>query len=136
VKRIRWRWRALVLPQHGNECAPGLGDSAAAVYITWKSGLRWYTLKFIWSAEAKVGSTCNKTRSPFVFSDSIIMRSGRTSSDWVTEEVDPNALFEQHFIDTGDTTSLPELQGFGILTDGDQTHSESSADYAGFEILK
>jgi hypothetical protein len=50
VKRARWRWRALVLPVHGNECGYGKGDSAAAVYMTWKSGLRYYSLKFIWSA--------------------------------------------------------------------------------------
>jgi hypothetical protein len=136
VKRARWRWRALVLPVHGNECGFGKGDSAAAVYMTWKSGLRYYSLKFIWSAEAKVGDTCNKKRNPFVFSDSIVLRSGQTSSDWVTEEIDPNALFQKHFIDTGDTDSLPEFQGFGLLTDGDQTSSESSADYAGFEFFK
>jgi len=39
-------------------------------------------------------------------------------------------------IDTGETSELPEFQGFGVLTDGDQTNSESSADYAGFEIFK
>jgi hypothetical protein len=136
VRRVRWRWRALVLPRRGNECAPGKGDSAAAVYMTWKNGLRWYSLKFIWSTEAKVGDVCNKSRTPFVFSDSIILHSGQTSSGWVAEEIDPNALFEKHFIDTGDTTELPEFQGFGFLTDGDQTQSESSADYAGFEIVK
>jgi hypothetical protein len=136
VKLARWRWRALVLPLHGNECANGKGDSAAAVYMTWKSGLRFYSLKFIWSAEAKVGDICNKKRNPFVFSDSIILRTGTTSSEWVTEEIDPNALFQKHFIDTGETDTLPEFQGFGILTDGDQTLSESSADYAGFEFFK
>jgi hypothetical protein len=31
---------------------------------------------------------------------------------------------------------LPELQGIGILTDGDQTHSVSAADFAGFVLYK
>jgi hypothetical protein len=136
VRKFRWRWRALVLPKNGNECANGLGDSAAAVYVTWKRGLRWYSLKFIWSTDAKVGQVCNKQRNPFVFSDSIVLHSGQTSAEWVEEEVDPEALFQQHFIDTGDTDYLPELQGIGILTDGDQTNSQSSADYAGFEMWK
>jgi hypothetical protein len=136
IRKVRWRWRALILPRHGNECGKGMGDSAAAVYMTWKNGMRFYSLKFIWSAEAKVGDVCNKKRSPFVFSDSIIVRSGQTSKEWVTEEFDLNALFRKHFIDTGETDELPEFQGFGILTDGDQTNSESSADYAGFEIFK
>jgi hypothetical protein len=136
VHKLRWRWRALVLPKHGNECARGLGDSAAAVYVTWKKGMRWYSLKFIWSAEAKVGDTCNKTRNPFVFSDSVVLHSGHTSEGWVAEEVDVEEMFQKHFIDTGDTDRIPELQGIGLLSDGDQTQSESSADYAGFEILK
>ncbi|HEY2029404.1 MAG TPA: DUF3047 domain-containing protein, partial [Myxococcales bacterium] len=136
VRRIRWKWRAVVLPKHGNECADGYGDSAAAVYITWKSGLRWYSLKFIWSTDAKIGQTCNQKRNPFVFQDSIVLHSGTTSADWVQEEIDPAWLFQKHFIDTGETDAYPELQGFGILTDGDQTHSESAADYTDFEFLK
>lgn len=136
VRRIRWKWRALVLPKHGNECADGFGDSAAAVYITWKSGLRWYSLKFIWSTDAKIGQTCNQKRNPFVFQDSIVLHSGTTSTDWVQEEIDPAWLFQKHFIDTGETDAYPELQGFGILSDGDQTHSESAADYTDFEFLK
>src|SRR2546426_988954 len=40
VRAMRWRWRALALPRNGNECVGGLGDSAAAVYVTWKRGLR------------------------------------------------------------------------------------------------
>lgn len=136
VRKFRWKWRALVLPKHGNECASGKGDSAAAVYVTWKRGLRWYSLKFIWSAEAKVGQVCNKQRNPFVFSDSVVLQSGQTSSQWVEQEVDIDALFQQHFIDTGETDEIPELQGIGILTDGDQTLSESSADYASFVITK
>ena len=31
---------------------------------------------------------------------------------------------------------MPELQGIGILTDGDQTQSLSVADYAGFVFYK
>ena len=129
VRKIRWRWRAIELPAGGNECLEGHGDSAAAVYVTWKRGLRWYSLKFVWSTEAPKGATCNSIRNPFVASDSIVLRSGGGGSRWVEEEIDPEALFRQHF--GGD---VPELQGLGILTDGDQTRSASVADYAGFEL--
>jgi hypothetical protein len=47
---LRRRWRALVLPRGGNECADERGDSAASVYVTWKRGLRWYSLKYAWSS--------------------------------------------------------------------------------------
>ena len=131
VRRIRWRWRAIELPRGGNECVEGRGDSAAAVYVTWKRGLRWYSLKFVWSTEAAPGATCNSIRNPFVASDSVVLRSGGGGSGWVEEEIDPDALFRQHF--GGD---VPELQGLGILTDGDQTRSTSVADYTGFELVE
>jgi len=131
VRRMQWRWRAQVLPRNGNECANGLGDSAAAVYITWKRGLRWYSLKFIWSTDAPVGATCNRIRNPFVASDSIVLRSGPATNGWEEEAVDPEELFRQHF-----DSDVPELQGIGLMTDGDQTGSMSAADYAGFVLFK
>ncbi|GAC1338977.1 MAG: hypothetical protein NVS2B9_16920 [Myxococcales bacterium] len=136
ARLLRWRWRALVLPRQGNECVDDRGDGAATVYLTWKRGLRWYTLKFIWSTEARVGATCNGKRSPFVAQDSIILRSGAPTGVWHDEEVDPDALFRQHFEGGDPRAEVPDLAGVGILTDGDQTHSVSAADYAGFVLYK
>ena len=132
VRRMQWRWRAQVFPRNGNECASGLGDSAAAVYVTWKRGLRWYSLKFVWSTDAPVGATCNRIRNPLVASDSIVLRSGPPTDCWEEETVDPEELFRQHFADK----DVPELQGIGIMSDGDQTGSMSAADYAGFVLFK
>src|SRR4030081_2820257 len=97
VRAMSWRWRAVALPRNGNECVGGLGDSAAAVYVTWKRGLRWYSLKFVWSTDAPVGATCNRIRNPFVASDSIVLRSGPPTDCWEEETVDPEELFRQHF---------------------------------------
>ena len=44
---LRWRWRALELSRGGDECREGKGDSAAVVYVSWKRGLRYYTLKYV-----------------------------------------------------------------------------------------
>lgn len=134
VRRMQWRWRAHVLPPGGNECAGGRGDSAAAVYVTWKRGLRWYSLKFIWSSEAPLGATCNKIRNPLVASDSIVLRTGATSPAWVEETIDPEEIFRQHFANGDPSAELPELQGIGIMSDGDQTGGISAADYAGFTL--
>ena len=101
------------------------------MFVTWKRGLRWYSLKFVWSTAAPLGATCNSVRNPLVASDSVVLRSGGGGSRWVKEEIDPDALFRQHF-----GGEVPELQGLGILTDGDQTHSTSAADYAGFELTE
>lgn len=136
VHRMQWRWRAQVLPTKGNECASGLGDSAAAVYVTWKRGLRWYSLKFIWSTAAPLGATCNRIRNPFVVSDSIVLRTAATSATWVEETVDPEELFRQHFANGDPAADIPDLQGIGIMTDGDQTNSVSAADYGGFVLQK
>ena len=134
VDKIRFRWRAWVMPIAGNECVPGLGDGVANVYVTWKRGLRWYSVKLVWSTDAPVGATCNKTRNPLVASDSVIVRSGPRLGEWIEEEIDPSALFRAHFADGNPDAEVPELQGIGIMTDGDQTHSASAADYAGFVL--
>jgi hypothetical protein len=136
TRSFRFRWRALVLPRGGNECIEGRGDSAASVYVAWKRGLRWYSLKLVWSAEAPLGATCNRTRNPLVASDSIVLRSGGPTGVWREEDIDPEALFREHFEGGRADAEVPELQGIGILTDGDQTHSVSAADYAGFVLYK
>jgi hypothetical protein len=136
VRRVQWRWRAQILPRKGNECAPDLGDSAAAVYITWKRGMRWYSLKFVWSSEAPAGATCNRIRNPLVASDSIVLRTGPGNDGWVEENVDPEELFRQHFTDGDPGNDIPDLQGIGLMSDGDQTRSTSAADYAGFVLYK
>jgi DUF3047 family protein len=136
VERIQFRWRAWVLPVGANECVPGRGDAAANVYIAWKRGLRWYSLKLAWSSGAPAGATCDRTRNPLVASDTIVLRSGAPTGVWQEEEIDPAALFRAHFEGGNPAAEVPELQGVGILTDGDQTRSLSAADYAGFVFYK
>jgi hypothetical protein len=136
VQLIRFRWRSWVLPIRGDECADNRGDAAANVYIAWKRGLKWYSLKFVWSSEGKTGATCRSTRNLFVASDSIILRSGPPVGEWREEEIDPDALFRQHFEGGNPNAEVPELQGIGILTDGDQTHSMAAADFGGFVLYK
>jgi Protein of unknown function (DUF3047) len=136
VDLVRFRWRAWVLPVGANECMPGRGDAAANVYIAWKRGLRWYSVKLAWSSAAPVGATCDSIRNPFVASDTLVLRSGSPVGVWLEEEIDPAALFRAHFEGGNPAAEVPELQGIGILTDGDQTRTVSAADYAGFVLHK
>ena len=137
VARIRFRWRAWVLPVGGNECIEGRGDAAANVYIAWKRGMRWYSLKLAWSSgEVPAGVTCDIKRNAFVASDTVVLRSGPPTGVWHEEEIDPAALFRAHFEGGNPAAEVPELQGIGILTDGDQTHTVSAADYSGFVLYK
>jgi hypothetical protein len=133
---VTWQWRAMTLPVGGDECAEGKGDSAAVVYLTWKQTLRWYTLKYVWSAVGKRGAVCGRKRNPFVAQDTIILESGAPLGAWKTETVDLRREFRNHF-DNGDANGdVPDFVGVGIMTDGDQTKSESAADYAGFVLQR
>jgi hypothetical protein len=136
AKRLRWRWRAVTLPNGGNECVKGKGDSAAVIYVTWKRGLRWYTLKYVWSAVAKKGSVCGSKRNPFVAQDTVVLQSGGPLNEWRTEEIDLKAEFRKHFEDGDPNADVPDLMGIGLMTDGDQTGSHSAADYADFVIAR
>jgi hypothetical protein len=132
--RLAWSWRAHTLPRGGDECAAGKQDSAAVVYVTWKRGLRWYTLKYVWSAVGTKGQVCDRKRNPFVAQDTIIVESGAPLGAWKRVELDLRAEFRRHFEDGDPEAEVPDLAGIGVMSDGDQTRSESAADFAKFEL--
>ena len=136
VRKIRWSWRAMTLPNGGDECADGKEDSAAVVYVTWKRGLRWYSIKYVWSGVGTKGRTCGRKRSPFVAQDTVIVDSGAPLNTWKTVEIDVKAEFRAHFEDNDQNADVPDLLGIAIMTDGDQTKSESAADYGAFVITR
>jgi hypothetical protein len=133
---VTWQWRALTLPTGGDECADGRTDSAAVVYLTWKRTFRYYALKYVWSAVGRRGAVCDRKRNLFVAQDTIILESGPPLGVWRTEEVDLKAEFRRHFDDGDPSGDVPDFVGVGIMTDGDQTRSESVADYADFVLRR
>jgi hypothetical protein len=136
ARRLRWSWRAVALPREGNECLSRHGDSAAVVYISWKRGLKWYTLKYAWSATAPKGATCDKKRNAFVAQDTVVLESGGPTGTWVDEDIDLETEFRRAFENGDPNAEIPDLQGVAIMTDGDQTNSESTADYAKFVLVR
>lgn len=133
---LSWRWRAVTLPKGGNECQEGKGDSAAVVYVSWRRGLRWYALKYVWSAVGPKGATCDRKSNPFMAQDTVVLESGGPLNEWKTERIDLKAEFRKHFADGDPTASVPDFLGIGLMSDGDQTHSDSSADYADFVLSR
>jgi len=133
--KLRWRWRALTLPVGGNECVKGYGDSAAAVFATWKRGLKWYVLKYVWSTDAPKGTECRPHNGIFRSQRAIILESGRPVGVWAQEEVSLDDEFRRHFAGGNPAAEIPDLIGIGVMTDGDQTNSLSSADYAAIELI-
>ncbi len=136
AKKLRWRWRVTVLPKLADECASGRTDSAAVVYVSWKRGLRWYALKYVWSTVGKVGNICEPHRNIFVAQDTIIRESGPPIGQWFEEEVDLDAEWRNHFEGGDPNAEVPDFVGFGLMSDGDQTQSVSAADYGFFSVLK
>jgi hypothetical protein len=136
ARRLSWSWRARVLPKGGDECKDGKGDSAAVVYVTWKRTLRYYTLKYVWSAVGTKGSVCDKKRNPFVAQDTVVLESGEPLHTWKKVDLDLRAEFRRHFADGDEKASVPDFVGVGLMSDGDQTESESSADFGTFTLYR
>lgn len=134
ARHLRWSWRALTLPQGGNACDARVEDSAATVYVTWRRGMRWYVIKYVWSAVGPKGTTCARKRNPFVAQDTVIVESGGPLNAWRTVSLDLDAEFRNHFEDGDATATVPAMLGIGLMTDGDQTKSNSVADYAAFAL--
>ena len=114
-------------------------DSAAVVYVTWKRGLRYYTLKYVWSAVGKKRSVCDGKRNPFVAQDTIILESGGPPSvapTWKSVDIDLAAEYRKHFEGGDLQASVPDFVGIGLMSDGDQTTSDSSADFGTFTLVR
>jgi len=135
VTHVRWRWRAQTFPRGGDECRAGATDSAADVYLTFKTRLRWYTLKYVWSSVGKKGVVCDQKRFVVSSQDTIVLESGPPANEWRDEEIDVRGAFRAHFKGGDANADVPDFVGLGILSDGDATHSESSADYARFVLV-
>jgi hypothetical protein len=132
---LRWRWRALAFPEGGDECRAGRGDSAASVVVAFKRGFKWYMLKYVWSPSSPLGATCDRKRSLMLTRDTIVLERGGAPGTWLTERVNVRQAFRDHFADGDPEAPVPDLVGVAVMTDGDQTHSESGAEWADFELL-
>lgn len=132
--RLTWRWRIGAFPVDADECTEGKQDSAAAVYASWRRGLRWYALKYVWSTTANKGTVCARKRNPFVAQDTVVLESAGPTDTWERESIDLADAFRRHFEKGDASAEVPPFMGVGIMSDGDQTHSRSAADYADFLV--
>jgi hypothetical protein len=133
---LHWDWRARTLPRDPGMCnaKSGLADTAALIYAIWKRGLRWYTIRYVWSANAPRGNVCNGKRNLFLAEDTVVLETGDGNGSWVSEDLDLPAEFRRHFSNGDPRADVPDFIGIGLMTDGDQARSESAADYADFLV--
>lgn len=105
-------------------------DTACTVYVIF-SDFNGYTLKYVWSTTLPIGTIHEDKPGKFF---TIVQESGsRRLNQWVTVDLDIPKEFRRHF---KSEPPRQDLTGFGLLTDGDDTHSPSACDYADFQVLK
>jgi hypothetical protein len=134
LHRLEWSWRAVKLPVQADECTKDKGDSAAVLYVTWRRFLRWYSLKYVWSTTRPPGTICDRRRNTFVAQDTVVLESGAPTGVWKREALDLTREFRAHFGEGDEHADVPPLMGLGVMTDGDQTKTESTGDYADFVL--
>lgn len=127
---LKWRWRVHKLPKDGNERTKN--DSAAGVYIFLQKGIKRRILKYCWSTTYTDKDWIESKSSTWLWKTKLkVLRQGPPLGEWVEEIVDIRKDFQEAF-----GMEAPQgSEGIGILTDGDQTNSESVADYDDFVLL-
>ncbi len=102
--------------------------------MSWRRTLRWYTLKYVWSAGRVQRRGVRQKEQSIRGAKHGRVGDGAPLNTWKTERIDLKAEFRKHFENGDLTASVPDFLGVGIMSDGDQTHSDSSADYADFVV--
>ena len=146
---LAWRWRALKLPEGGDERYKNSGDSAAGIYVIFPSMFkperlrnRWgikvpvpdslkpECIKYVWSSSLPRGTI---TESPYSTKTKIVVLENGSSSlnQWIAEEVNAYEDYKRLFHKEPD-----KVRAIGILTDADDTSSEAMADYDDIFIKK
>ncbi|MBI2982519.1 MAG: DUF3047 domain-containing protein [Deltaproteobacteria bacterium] len=126
--RLQWKWRPRVLPLNAKESAPDRNDSACEVYVTFGS----YSgdgLKYVWSSTLPVGTVYEKKKGHFFI---VVKGTGKATGGWRSVDLDVLEDYRKFFGKEPKENPI----GFGILTDGNATHSPAACDYDDFTILK
>jgi hypothetical protein len=129
---LQWQWKAITLPNGGNEDSMSANDCAASVYSLWDIGFPFYvdSLKYTWSSTLKVGTDLKKR----LGHDYVrVMQSGVAArARWQTVRAnvkdDHSRLFGEK------EPRAPS--GIAVLTDADATESEAEAYYADFRLCR
>ena len=129
---LEWQWRALVLPDKGDELKKGTNDSVLGLYVVFGRQPFIKAIKYIWSTTLPVGLTLESPYSSRT--KMIVLESGDALlGKWVSERRDVLADYRTLFESKGDAAVA---RGIAILTDADDTRSRASGDYGDIDIHK
>ena len=121
---LNWSWRVHELPNGATELEREKNDSGAGLYVIFKGPFKFNNIiKYVWSSSLPVGA---HTPSPYNKNTKIVvLQSGVDKiNTWVTESVNIYEDYKRLF-----GCKPPKVEGFGILTDSDNTKSSAIADY-------
>jgi len=125
---LKWQWRAVKLPQGGDERFKETGDSAAAIYVIFEAFIRPDTIKYVWSTSLPLGTT---TQSPYNSKTKIVVLQNQHSplDQWIAETVDVCADYKRLF-----GKEPEQVQAIGLMSDSDNTGSVAIAHYRGIAV--
>jgi hypothetical protein len=131
---LSWRWRVGSWATGSTVKESRKEDSSAAVYVSFKSGIKNYVIKYIWGVTDPVDTGYSKGKwNPGGSLEAVIIRSGGELGQWITEtrniREDYKKLYKK---DPPSKTAT----GIGVLTEGDGTQTVPQADYDDFKISK
>lgn len=129
---LRWRWRVRKLPTGGRVLDRKVSDAGAQVYLVWTVGRRKHIVKYYWAANDKVGDELHQSSLIFGKLFGLVLEAGPPLDQW---KVETRNVYEDYFRGFG-VHPVEHLRALAILSDADETKSESEADYADFQILK
>ena len=127
---LNWKWRALVLPVEGDESVKGKCDVAASISVVLNAS-KWHpkSIKYSWSTTMTKGTF---SKSPYAYwparTDIFIVESGIEKTDiWVSEKINVLDHYKELYKDHKIKSKV--IEAIVIMTDSDNTDSQSQADY-------
>jgi len=128
---FQWQWKAVKLPKGGDERKLSKNDSAASVYVAWKSSLLFQisTMRYAWSSTLPLGEHVERRLS---HDHIIIVESGdKNAQTWQTVQVN----LQKHYRDYISKNRANPV-GIALTSDADATTSQAEAFYADFRACK
>jgi len=136
-RHLSWSWRVHTFPVGSDEREGGQEDSALAVYLTFGTALHRQSIKYVWSATLPKGTVIGPSSHFFYDIVTVVLEGPGPTGKWKDEQVDVAHEWARFYADKDQTAKdAPPLSGIGILTDGDDTQSHPSADYASFRLSR